>query len=455
MIRDGHRRWLPGALVLMVAAVVVARAATLLRTDLWFDELYSLQAASGDLAGVWAAALADRVHPPGFYTIVWGWLAVVDPTPLGLRLLPFLTWLGMLAAVAWLGHRLRLGRAAVALLVLLAAVNPVLFEFGAFVRGYALLIALLTIALTAAASRLESPPDAAPLPLAVLVVPLVLAAWIHYFAWPVIGAIAIALLVARRPRDATAVLVVPAILILPWAVALAGGSRDVAGALAAFVTTPGLLDLLRAPGTLLLGGSAMVIGTVAVAVIGWESLVQPRTVRVLLAASVVCTLGAGWLLSVLTPFGAWGMRYLSPAIVPLLAAMVLSRRASATTRALLLALVAIGGVLGIRHPEQAPTPWREAIRTMMAAAPGDSVTAYASEGFTILPLRYHALMMGAPLRVPEVRGLPAPDAPAGWVVIRPAALPPGYQPTDQFRAMGRVVTDSFAVGEGQMAVRGW
>jgi hypothetical protein len=439
----------------MVAAVVVARAATLLRTDLWFDELYSLQAASGDLGGVWAAALADRVHPPGFYTIVWGWLQVVDPTPLGLRSLAFLTWLLMLAAVAWLGRRLRLDLAGTVLLMLLAAVNPVLFEFGGFVRGYALLIALLTLALGAAAARLDPGEGLRPVPLAAIVVPLVAAAWLHYFAWPVIGAIALALLVARRWRDGAMVVAVPVLATLPWFLALAGGGRDVGSALSMFISRPGLLDLLRAPGTLLLGGTALVVGTVVVALLAWESLVQTPRVRTLLTAAVVLPILMAFALTTLTPMGAWGLRYLAPAIVPLLAALVLARQPIGILRGTLIALVAIGGVIGITRPETTPTPWREVIARMAQAAPGDSVTAYASEGFTILPLRYNALMRGTKLRVPEVRGLPEPSAAPGWVVIRPAALPEGYQPGEQLRAMGRTVIDSFAMGEGQMAVSGW
>ena len=75
-----HVLW--SALVMaLVVGVVAGRAATLLRYDLWYDELYSVFTALGDLGQLWQASVADRVHPPLFYIVLWGWLKVVKPQP--------------------------------------------------------------------------------------------------------------------------------------------------------------------------------------------------------------------------------------------------------------------------------------------------------------------------------------------------------------------------------------
>jgi hypothetical protein len=115
-------------------------------------------------------------------------------------------------------------------------------------------------------------------------------------------------------------------------------------------------------------------------------------------------------------------------------------------------MLVMAGVVGILGTRTRHTPWREVHDTVTA---GGGTVAYGNEGFVLLPLRYQALVAHSPLEVHEVPGLPPADAPPGWLVLRPALLPEGYQPADALAAMRRTVTDSFALGEGWLAVRGW
>lgn len=452
MIGDRHRRWLSGALGLVVVATVVARAATLLVVDPWFDELYSLYAASGQPGDAWAAAVADRVHPPGFYLVLWGWLHLVDPSPLGLRLLPFLGWLAMLGGFGWLGQRAGPDRPRTLALVALAAVNPVLFEFGAFVRGYSLLLAVVTLAMGLAIGRRPDHDRGLPWP---LLLALVVATWLHYFAWPVVGAVVLGLAWQRRWRDAVLCTAVPLAGFVPWVLAIARSDAEVAavGASLDFITRPGLVELLTAPGTLLADPVALPVAAI-LAIVSWEALVRWRLrggdPSVVLA--VALPLLAAFVATTLTPIGAWGLRYLAVALPALLLALVASTLAAPRIGSIYLGFILAFGAIGIVAPRTRHTPWHAVLERI---GEGGNTIAYANEGFVLLPLRYQALTRQSPVTVTEVRGMPPAEAPPGWIVLRPAMLPAGYQPADALKSTGRTVSDSFAMGEGWLEVRGW
>lgn len=436
----------------MVAAAVVARAATLLAVDPWFDELYSLYAASGQPGDAWAAAVADRVHPPGFYFVLWGWLHLVDPSPLGLRLLPFLGWLAMLGSFGWLGHRVGLDRTRTLALVAVAAINPVLFEFGAFIRGYSLLLVVLVLALGLAIGRRTDEGRRLPGP---LLLALVAATWLHYFAWPVVGAVVLGLAWQRRWRDAALCTAVPVVAFAPWVLAMARSDAEVAavGASLDFISRPGVVELLTAPGTLLADPVALPVAAI-LAIVSWEAIVRWRLrggdPSVVLA--VVLPLLAAFAATTLTPIGAWGLRYLAVALPALLLALVASTLSAPRIGSIYLGFIIAFGALGIVAPRDRHTPWHAVLERIGADG---NTTAYANEGFVILPLRYQALTRQSPVTVTEVRGMPPADAPPGWIVLRPAMLPAEYQPADALKSTGRTVSDSFAMGKGWLEVRGW
>lgn len=430
-------------------AAVVARAATLLATDPWFDELYSLYAASGQFGDVWPAAVADRVHPPGFYFVLWGWLALAPATPLGLRLLPFAGWLAMLAAFWWLGRRAGLDRLRILALVALAAVNPVLFGFGALLRGYSLLVAALAVAIGAALS----PPEDERRPPWLLLAAVVAATWLHYFAWPVVAAIALGLSLQRRWRDAVLAALIPVALFVPWVVAIARSDAAIAtvGASLSFITRPGWWELLTIPGPLIAAMTGLT--ALIVAIICYEALARwpERHSRLMLVLAALLPIVMAFVATRYTPLRAWGTRYLAVVLPAFLLALVAQTRVMPRVGAIYLGLFLGSGVLGVLAPESRPTPWR----AVAERVDRDDVAVYANEGFVILPLRYQAVIGHARLTVTEVRGMPPAGAPPGWIVLRPAMLPDGYQPADALQSMGRAVTDSFAMGEGWLAVKAW
>lgn len=436
-------------------ALIVARAATLQSYDIWFDELYSLYAASGDPAGVWSAALADRVHPPGFYYLLWGWLQLVPPTPLGLRILPFLIWLAILGGSWWATERAGLDLPSRAVVLALVAANPLLFDLGGFVRNYGLAVASTTVAVGAALGILRRDGQRRQHDMWVLVIAAMLAAWSHVFAWPVLGAIVLALMLERHWRAALFTVIASALAILPWLVALlrsSGLERDFTENVG-WQQAPTLSSLLLMPGRIFADRpywAATVLATLAwlVLLLGLRS---PQ--RRPLALMVITPLALALVASLVFRVGVWEVRYLTVTAVPLTLLLV-SATASlpASARMVMPAAVLVLMLTGTLQRAEWRIPWRS-ITTRLAA--DGARTVYGFEGFTVLPVRYYSAMESHQLAVPEIKAWPPQDAPPGWLLLRPAMLPDSLSARDALRAFGHEVTDSFVVGTGLNAVAGW
>ena len=55
------------------------------RQSLWYDEAFSLAVARADWPTFWAALLSDGVHPPGYYLLLRGALALFGSAEFALR----------------------------------------------------------------------------------------------------------------------------------------------------------------------------------------------------------------------------------------------------------------------------------------------------------------------------------------------------------------------------------
>lgn len=450
-MKSRQHRLGPVLVVVLIVGAMALRASTLLRYDLWYDELYSVFTALGDLPQLWASAVADRVHPPLFYLTLWGWLKVVEPTPAALRLLPLGLYLAAILASWWAAAALSpRGRALTALAV---AVSPIVFEAGAELRGTILLVTLLALAI-GAVRRLTTSEGHRPADRAILVAAAIAATWTHYFAWP--SVLALVLILARRGRGRDGLLVGGASLLaaIPWAVALAATSRSSVGIQLAWSHHPTLRDALLFPGTLLADRTPIVAMAIA-ALFGWLLLANAlrtpaqRDLALLVIAPPLALLAGGWVFGV----GLWDPRYLIGAVVPL-ALLIGEWSDTAHPGALLgtaalLALSAWGAIT----PATWRIPWRTVTETLLTRAPRQPV--YVFDGFTALPLRYYARMSGEALAVPEIKQWPDATTPAGWLLLRPSSFANGPSAPERLRGAGRTVTDSVGIGTGVNRVEAW
>jgi hypothetical protein len=452
-VKSRLHRLSPVLVVVLIVGAIALRAATLLRYDLWYDELYSVFTALGDLPQLWASAVADRVHPPFFYLTLWGWLKLVEPTPTALRLLPLGIYLLAILASWWAAASAALSPRARAVTALAVAVNPIVFEAGAELRGNILLVTLLAL-VVGAMRRLTTPGPRRQADLAVLLLAAVAATWTHYFAWPSILAVVLILASKGRWRDGLLVGGATALAAIPWAVALAAKSRSSVGIQLAWSHPPTLHEALLLPGTMLADRTPVIAMAVA-ALLGWlllgRALRTPaqRDLALLIAAPPLAMVAGGVVLGV----GLWDPRYLIGAIVPL--ALLIGEwsdtphRGAALSTAAVLALSAWGALT----PATWRIPWRTVTSTIIGRAPRQPV--YVFDGFTALPLRYYARMAGEALAVPEIKQWPDPTTPAGWLLLRPSSFANGSSAPARLRAAGRIVTDSVASGTGVNRVEAW
>ncbi|RME97176.1 MAG: hypothetical protein D6768_20280 [Chloroflexi bacterium] len=113
----------------------------LARQSLWFDEAFSATVAGVGWPVFWTALLVDGVHPPGYYLLLRGWLALTGPGEFALRFPSVAAATVSIPLIFQIGRQLhsrRLGLAAAALL----AVNPFAWWYAQEARMYSLLLCL-------------------------------------------------------------------------------------------------------------------------------------------------------------------------------------------------------------------------------------------------------------------------------------------------------------------------
>lgn len=213
------RRLAVSATVAVVAAGIVLRFwAT---SDLWLDEALSVHIARlppGDIPD----ALRQDGHPPLYYFVLHGWMALVGEGDVAVRALSGLFAVATLPLAWWAARRYD-GRVAALLMLLLLASSPFAVRYATEARMYSLLVLLVTVGWLLVDTSLRRPSPAVLAGVGLVTGSLLLT---HYWAFYLVGASAVALLVAaaREPRPrrwhpATWTLVavgLGSLLFLPW-----------------------------------------------------------------------------------------------------------------------------------------------------------------------------------------------------------------------------------------------
>ncbi|HYY93939.1 MAG TPA: glycosyltransferase family 39 protein [Pyrinomonadaceae bacterium] len=221
---------------LLVALYAAARLWRLTATCLWFDEIFSVQAARHTWGGLWSFAAADLIHPPLFYALLKLWASSGGDSLLWLRLFPALTSLLALAPFFLLARELRLARAETNAALLLMAANGYLIKYAQELRMYSLLLLLALASLWLFARLLNSEPSspklsAAPKLFLALGFVNLLLVYTHYYGWLVVACEAAFLLFKDRRRLPRFLLAVAALALLfaPWVAACVRASGEGGG----------------------------------------------------------------------------------------------------------------------------------------------------------------------------------------------------------------------------------
>ena len=218
---------------LLVALFVGVRVWRLDASCLWFDEVFSLHTAWHGWRALFEFVALDLVHPPLYYLLLKGWLALVGDGAAvwWLRLLTVLTATAGVVPFLLLCRELRVRDSAARLAFLLWAVNGYLIQHAQQLRMYSLLL-LFALGSLWLFARFSDPGrevrrrDA----LWLFTVNLLLV-YTHYFGWLLVGLEAFYLVIWQRRKLKAFAVVLFALgaCFSPWAVMVLGTAREGTG----------------------------------------------------------------------------------------------------------------------------------------------------------------------------------------------------------------------------------
>lgn len=335
----------------LVAVGVVLRFVT--TSPLWLDEAMSVNIAKLPLGDI-PAALRHDGHPPLYYFLLHGWMAVFGQSDVAVRALSGVFAVATLP-LTWLVARRVGGRAAAVAGLVVLATNPYAVRYATETRMYSLVMVLVLLgwlAVTAAAER------ATPARLAAVAVLSGTLALTHYWAFYLAAATAVVLL-ARRRWAVVAALVAGGVLFLPWLPSFLEQAAHTGTPWAGAVrpTTVLMATVLDFAGGLPSEAQLLAFVLVGLAVLGLagravdgrrvelDVRTRPEVRRELVVAGL--TLAVGCLVGYATA-SAFASRY-AAVVFPLFVLAVAvgaTRLASPATRAVVLAAVAVLGLVG-------------------------------------------------------------------------------------------------------------
>lgn len=347
--RAGRLGWL--AVAGLVAAGVVLRFVT--TSPLWLDEAMSVNIARLPVGDI-PEALRHDGHPPLYYAVLHGWMAVFGESDAAVRALSGVFALATLPLTWVVARRLGGRPAAVAALVVLAT-NPYAIRYATETRMYSLVMVLVLLgwlAVTAAAARPTVGRLAA---VAALTGALALT---HYWAFYLAAAAGIVLL-ARRQWRVAAALAAGGVLFLPWLPSFLEQAAHTGTPWAGAVrpTTVLMATVLDFAGGLASEAQLLAFVLIALAALGLlgravdarrvelDLRTRPEVRRELLVAGLTLAVGcvAGYAAS-----SAFASRY-AAVVFPLFvvaAGVGVTRLTSPVARAVVLAAVAVLGLAG-------------------------------------------------------------------------------------------------------------
>lgn len=409
--------------VITVAAVGLFAATRLMHLGsfrLWFDEVFTFEAAVRDWGALMWFVRNYDVHPPLFYALAKLWVDAGGQSFVWLGLFPALTAIATLVPLYLLARALRLRLREFNLMVLLMAVNGYLTGYAQEFRAYNVLMfmAVTSLWLFVRYVNRERATSAvrAVLPLALVNLALV---YTHYFGWLLVGVEGLFLLLFRRrgvgPFAVASAAAVAAYAPWAYAVVRAAAERSETGEGALFhIPAPNafsvaffygaLNGLFDVPRTTAIG---VLLFAAPIALWWWRGYIgrTPDTVETR-GALLLCTLVAtvpvaiAFGVSQILPTAVWGQRhliivaapyYLLVAVGLLLIPHVHWRRAAI---AVTLAWSMAAGVWAQAVPYKTAA-WDELVDYVIASTPpGQRTRIYAIDEDAAFPMQFYLRRSG-------------------------------------------------------------
>jgi hypothetical protein len=437
------------AICIFVSICILFAAARLWRLDascLWFDEMFSVQAAEMPWSGMFQFLALDLVHPPLFYVLLKVWIGIGGSGIFWARLLPVL--FGCLAIIPFvlLCRELRQSTRVTLLSLFLLAANGSLIKYAQEVRMYTLLMLVSLCSLWLFARYLNRGKG-----FAALVAVNVLAVYIHYYSWAFSGCEVLTVLIFDRQK-AKRILLMAGIVFaafIPWAYVILTTARD--GYLAeniAWIKRPTFrvlfdyfFDLIEPfffqtssaePASVYLVTIPLLILifiAACAAAASWKEERLQRNVIGMLAIFSIATLAAVFVASWVLPYSVWGTRHLIIIVAPVMLLIsnaffaVPSGWGKGVLTALLTTLVTVAGVLALRReaPAYVWCGWEPLVTAVSSPVSGrEPIEVFASENLAA----YHTWFATRGSDRFRVHIVPAPE---GEFVDREYFPPRGFE----------------------------
>jgi mannosyltransferase len=178
----------------LTTLAAVLRFSFLNRQSFWFDEAVTVELSQKSLSGMLAALPDTESTPPLYYVLVWAWSRLIGPSEAELRALSALFGTATVP-VAYAVGRLLVSHRAGLYTAALVTCSPFLVWYSQEARGYAVFLALSTLALLVFAHALLRPSSRG---FALWAVVAALALATHYFSVFLVGGEAVWLVLRHR-----------------------------------------------------------------------------------------------------------------------------------------------------------------------------------------------------------------------------------------------------------------
>jgi uncharacterized membrane protein len=333
-MNQSERKWLivAGLVCLIYAAL---RFWNLTASCLWFDEIFSVHAASLDWQNLFWFVAQDLIHPPLFYVLLKIWTGIGGESLFWLRFFPVFFSLLALFPFILLCRELRLTLPTIALALAFFAVNGSLIKYAQEIRMYSLLLFFALVSYWLFARFLNTGKG-----FIFLLIVNVLLVYTHYFGWFVVFSEAVAVAVLSREKLKPVLLMCGAVFLgfTPWLYALRQAAKinaDV-GQNIGWMAKPSLRAILQLVYDLfepiyfqqsnidsraILFLSLPVIALGVIAFVFWLANLkndsrEDRRNLILLAIFTATPLALAFAASWISPYSIWGTRHLIIVFAP-------------------------------------------------------------------------------------------------------------------------------------------
>lgn len=334
-MRRADKIWLV-VLCLIAVVCILLRMWNLTASCLWFDEIFSIHAATLSWRNLFWFVAQDLIHPPLFYALLKIWIFVGGENLFWLRFFPVLFSTLAIIPFILLCRQFKLSLPTISLALTFFAVNGSLIKYAQEVRMYSLFLCLGLFSMWLFVRFLNQGKG-----FFLLIIFNVFLVYSHYFGWLIVMSeiLAVVILARERLKSIFLMLGITTVSFAPWiyAVRQAAKINSNVGQNIGWMTKPDFFSIFQfifdlfepiyfeqssadKPTIFFITMPILTIGTIAFCLyfVDWasETKIEKRNFLLLLIftfAPILLTLAASWIL----PYSIWGTRHLIIAFAPL------------------------------------------------------------------------------------------------------------------------------------------